>query len=274
MATATARTPSTIELNPRERGPEAHSATSGQSISEIDDVASASLSADSTAADSAVPDGGFGWTIVLGCAVQTFIFYGITSSWGIFQAALVGQDLAGSATLSFVGSVTVTCAAILALAGARVLRLLGSRATSILGILLLAIGQILSGFTTNNIRGLFVTAGFVTGIGNCLCFMVCSVLPNQYFSTKLGLAQGIIKAGGGLGGAALSLGPDAMILRLGASWAFRMLGLMTPAVGLPAAWIVKDRYPVRSASFIEWRLFRDFSFLMVFFAGAVATFAL
>jgi hypothetical protein len=109
---------------------------------------------------------------VLGCAVQTFIFYGITSSWGIFQASLVDQELAGSATLSFVGSVTVTCAAILALAGARILRLLGSRTTSILGILLLATGQIFSVFTTNNVGGLFVTAGLVTGIGNCLCFMV------------------------------------------------------------------------------------------------------
>lgn len=49
---------------------------------------------------------------------------------------------------------------------------------------------------------------------------------------------------------------------------------MALAAGLPAAWIVKDRYPIRPVSFIEWRLFRDFTFLMVFFAGAVATFAL
>ena len=92
---------------------------------------------------------------MLGCAVQTFIFYGITSSWGVFHAALVDQDLAGSATLSFVGSVAISCVAILTLAGARILRLLGSRTTSLLGILLLATRQILSGSTTNNIGGLF-----------------------------------------------------------------------------------------------------------------------
>jgi MFS family permease len=99
-------------------------------------------------------------------------------------------------------------------------------------------------------------------------------VPNQYFSTRLGLAQGLIKAGGGLGGAALSLGLDALIRGLGIPWTFHILGFITLAAGLPAAWIVKDRYPIRSTSFIEWRLFRDFSFLMVFFAGAVATFAL
>ena len=166
---ATTRIPSTIELDrpDGEHGPDTHSRASAQPTSSINDVSTGPSFSDAT-----VPDGGFGWIIVLGCAVQTFIFYGITSSWGIFQAALVDQELASSATLSFVGSVTVTCAAILALAGARILRLLGSRTTSILGILILATGQILSAFTTNNIGGLFMTAGLVTGIGNCLCFMV------------------------------------------------------------------------------------------------------
>jgi nitrate/nitrite transporter NarK len=57
------------------------------------------------------------------------------------------------------------------------------------------------------------------------------IVPNEYFSTKLGLAQGLIKAGGGLGGAALSLGLDAMIQKLGVSWAFRILGAITLAAG-------------------------------------------
>jgi hypothetical protein len=168
MASA-ARIPSTIELDIRdgEQGPDTHSLASAPSIRRTNSAGAAPSFSDAT-----VPDGGLGWIVVLGCAVQTFIFYGITSSWGIFQAALVDQQLAGSATLSFVGSVTVTCATILALAGTRILRLLGSRTTSILGILLLATGQILSGFTMNHIGGLFVTAGFVTGIGNCLCFVV------------------------------------------------------------------------------------------------------
>ena len=168
MATP-ARMPSTVELDMRdgEHDSDTHSPASAQSTSNVSNV-----SASPSFSDATVPDGGFGWIIVLGCAVQTFIFYGITSSWGIFQAALVDQELAGSATLSFVGSVSVTCVTILALAGARILRLLGSRITSILGILLVATGQILSGFTTNNIGGLFMTAGLVTGIGNCLCFMV------------------------------------------------------------------------------------------------------
>lgn len=100
------------------------------------------------------------------------------------------------------------------------------------------------------------------------------MVPNQYFSTRLSLAQGLIKAGGGVRGAAFSLRLDTMIRHLGVPWAFQILGFMALAVGLPAAWIVTDRYPMRPTPFIDWRLFRDSSFLIVFFAGAVATFAL
>jgi hypothetical protein len=76
MAT-TARVPSTIELDIRdgEHDPDTHSLASAQSTSNVNDV-----SATPSFSDATVPDGGFGWIIVLGCAVQTFIFYGITSS--------------------------------------------------------------------------------------------------------------------------------------------------------------------------------------------------
>lgn len=74
MVAATARTSDTVELDTHdaEQDFEIHSVASDQSISRINDAGVASPSAEST-----VPDGGFGWIIVLGCAVQTFIFYGI-----------------------------------------------------------------------------------------------------------------------------------------------------------------------------------------------------
>ncbi len=138
---------------------EARAGSDGEVQSTLSDapaVDSENSAATSRLADSTVPDGGYGWVVVLGCAMLTFLFYGTTSSWGIFQAAFVEQDLASTSTLSFVGSVTVTCTAVLALAGARVLRSLGSRITAIIGVLLLGLGDFLSGFTTDNIGGMFL----------------------------------------------------------------------------------------------------------------------
>jgi MFS family permease len=143
-----------------------------------------------------------------------------------------------------------------------------------LGIGLVGISEIFSSFAVNNVAGLFVTNGAVLGLGMSLCFMTVSVTPAQYFSKKRGLANGIVFAGGGLGGAVTSYGLDSLIQRYGAAWTYRILGIVTLATGLPAAWLIKERSPIRTAGFIEWRLFRDPGFLLVFASGAVATFPL
>ena len=41
---------------------------------------------------------------------------------------------------------------------------------------------------------------------------------------------------------------------------------------LPAAWFVKDRVPPNRSTFIEWSLFNNFRFVVLFLAGGVVTF--
>ncbi|KAJ6554175.1 monocarboxylate permease Mch4 [Mycena capillaripes] len=224
--------------------------------------------------DSQVPDGGYGWAVVFGCAILTWWFVGITYSWGLIQAALVKQGLSSTSTLSFVGSSTAACISGLALINARVIRFLGARRTALLGISLIGLGEILSGFATLNIGALFVTSGAIVGIGTSLCFMVVSVTPAQYFARRRGLANGIVYAGGGLGGAVTSFAIDALIQSLGPAWTFRVIGLVTLVTGIPAAWLIKERTTIRTAGFIDWSLFRDLRFIMLFFAGAIGTFPL
>jgi nitrate/nitrite transporter NarK len=81
---------------------------------------------------------------------------------------------------------------------------------------------------------------------------VVSTTPAQYFHKKRGLANGIVYAGGGLGGTVISFAMDGLIKRLGPDWAFRIIGLMTLVTGLPAAWLIKERAPITRLGFIEW----------------------
>ena len=129
-------------------------------LADSDNVVQASL-----LRDQSVPDGGYGWVIVLACSTIAFWVIGTTYSWGIIQTALVEQHLSSPSTLSFVGSLTIAMISVLALVNARVIRALGARTTALLGITLFGVGEILSGFSTKNIGGLFVTAGFVMGLG-------------------------------------------------------------------------------------------------------------
>ena len=116
-------------------------------------------------ADSTAPEGDYGWVIVVACCSISFWIVGTVYSWGVMQAALFKQGLSSPPTLSWIGSLSFACISFLALVNARVIRLLGARKTALLGVSMLALGEILSGFLTHHVGGLFVTTGVVSGIG-------------------------------------------------------------------------------------------------------------
>jgi MFS family permease len=220
-------------------------------------------------ADSQVPDGGEAWVVISGCAVVTWWFIGTSYCWGILQAALVKEGVSSSSTLAFVGSLATACISFLGILNARVIRKLGTRYSAMLGIFFLGLGEVLSGFSAMSIGGLFATAGVVMGIGiryestyslkYCftllivsLCFMVVSITPAQYFRAKRGIANGIVYAAGGLGGAVISFVMNALLDRVGVQWTFRTIGFMTWATGLPAAYLIKQRVPIPPSAVVDW----------------------
>jgi len=87
---------------------------------------------------------------------------------------------------------------------------------------------------------------------------VISTIAAQYFNKKRGIANGIVYAGGGFGGTVTSFAMDGLIQKLGPAWTFRVIGVVTLATGLPAAWLIKERAPITTTTFIEWSV--SFSF--------------
>jgi hypothetical protein len=122
-------------------------------------------------ADSDVPEGGYGWVVICGCAVLTWWYLGMSYSWGIMQTALVGRGLSTAYNLSFIGSLCVTFCSILALVNARFIRLVGTRYAALIAVTCLGGGAVLSGFCTESIGGLFFTSGVLMGLGTR--FVVC-----------------------------------------------------------------------------------------------------
>jgi MFS family permease len=175
----------------------------------------------------------------------------IRYSWGVIQAALIERNVASPSTLAFVGSVSVACNAAFAIINGRLVRALGARKVAYLGLALMGSGQILSGFSQKSVAGLFITAGLTMGYGVSCCFMVASVLTSQYFSKRRGLANGLVFAGGGLGGAVISLAMSVIVERLGTAWSFRLVGLLMWITGFPMATLIKERAPVHTAAFLD-----------------------
>jgi MFS family permease len=186
------------------------------------------------------------------------------------------DGLASSSTLSFAGGLTSAMISFLAIINSNIIKRFGSKAVLLVGVTILGLGEVLSGWTVNNIGGFFVTVGFVMGVGTSLIFMAsllqsdfsnigkrvdpsylrtqqpCTLLPSQYFSRKRGLAIGIVYSAGGVGGAVLSLVLDALLTKYGPAWTFRILGFITWGACLPACLLIKERPGKRSAAFIEW----------------------
>lgn len=262
-----------LELSDASPGPSA-----GASINNLDDnftpAEPLNIVEASRIADATVPEGGYGWVVIAGCAVLTWWYLGMSYSWGIMQSALVERGLASSSTLSFIGSLCVTFNSILALAHARFIKMVGTRQAALIGITCLGGGTILSGFCTHNVGGLFFTSGVLTGLGTSLCFMLVSVTPAQYFNKKRGLAIGIIYAVGGLGGTVLTLVMNGLIEKVGPAWTFRTMGFLILATGVPAALVIKERVPIKKNAFIDRTLLKDTRFLVLFVAGGLSTFYL
>jgi hypothetical protein len=175
LANNMSRTTTAISDGIELQGPITHShtttskAASPRSIDDLNDnftpaeplnIVEASLIADSN-----VPEGGYGWVVIAGCAVLTWWYLGMSYSWGIMQTALVERGLSTAYTLSFIGSLCVTFNSILALAHARFIRLVGTRQAALIGVTCLGGGTVLSGFCTENVGGLFFTSGVLTGLG-------------------------------------------------------------------------------------------------------------
>ncbi|RNJ60105.1 hypothetical protein D7B24_000302 [Verticillium nonalfalfae] len=239
------------------------------SDSDLDPVLEASRIADST-----VPDGGYGWVVISACAIVGWWFSGVNYSWGVMQGALVERGVGSASVLSFCGALSPALMASLAIINARVVRSLGTRKLALMGIFFVGMSQIGASFVTHSTVGLFFLPGALLGLGMSFCFMAVTVTPAQYFSRKRGLANGIVYAGGGFGAAVLSIATNAMIERYGVEWAFRIIGIVCFSTGFPAAYMIKERIPIQTSGFIDWKLFRQGSFNIIFVAGAIGVFPL
>jgi hypothetical protein len=104
--------------------------------------------------------------------IRSFFYIGTTYAFGVIQSRLTQEGLASSSTLSFAGGLTAACISFFAIINSNIIKRYGSKSVMMVGIIILGLGEILSGWTITNIGGFFVTVGFIMGIGTSLIFMV------------------------------------------------------------------------------------------------------
>ncbi|KAF5695254.1 monocarboxylate transporter 12 [Fusarium denticulatum] len=227
-------------------------------------------------ATSAIPDGGYGWTIVASCFTLLFWINGYTTAWGVLQAAIVQSPRLHTniRTITFVGSLYMACMVAFGLISVRLSREYGIRITSLVATIFFGSGLIITSFTLEHLAGLFCIAGLLVGLSTSLLYTATNTMPTQWFSRKLGTANGIVKAGGGVGATVLPLATQAMIDKVGLQWTFRILGASILVTGIPCAYLLTELRRGPTTSRFDWSQLKSMPFLTLTMSGAVGVFAL
>ncbi|KAI7968930.1 hypothetical protein EIK77_007625 [Talaromyces pinophilus] len=222
-----------------------------------------------------IPDGGYGWTVVFACAIQTFWVNAWVGSWGIYQSNLSQTTLQNisASTLSFVGSLGLALTVALTLVGMRLSRMIGARWAALIGTLLFGASSIVGGLAVNSLAGLFIS-GILYGLGGSIMYTLSNSLPVQWFSTRLGTANGLVKLGGAIGATIMAIVVQLLIERVGISWTFYIMGFMSLATGVPAALLIKERGSSYSEPSVDLSTFRRPPYSYLFMAGAIGVFPL
>ncbi|GAA6058995.1 hypothetical protein JCM10212_001705 [Sporobolomyces blumeae] len=218
------------------------------------------------------------WAQVVGGFALFSVTVGGVYTWGVLQDALVSSGIAPSSTVSWIGSTQATIQALLAILMVRLVASFGARTCAIVGSLCIGLGPLLASFCVHSVVGLALTEGLIFGVGQALIFFASSILPSSYFLRRRNIATGIVYAGGGVGGAVLSIIAGKLLQRLSIAWTLRVLALIFTGTALPAALVIKSRAPRQSfrtkGQIFDLSLLRNPSFLCLLFGTSIAIFPL
>ncbi|CAC5378887.1 unnamed protein product [Mytilus coruscus] len=145
-----------------------------------------------------VPDGGWGWIVLMCSFFVMFMIDGLFGSYGLLLPVLMENLHASPSLTSLAGSVIVGCLLFIAIVACPLIEKFGCRAVAITGALIATLGLVLSSMAVN-IWMFLVTYGVLTGCGMGLMYLPSIVMVNQYFDKKRGIAQSIMSAGSGIG---------------------------------------------------------------------------
>lgn len=179
------------------------------------------------------------------------------------------------ATLSWIGSICVALFFILGPINQLVIEKMGYKYMLATGTILCSAALILASFA-QQVWHVFLTQGVMFGLGASFVSLPCIGAPQQWFSERRGLAVGLSFAGSGVGGLVIANITQAAIGSIGYRWALRIDGIILFVLLSVATCLVRPFGDVKTTGggrkIINWYLFKNPMFTVLFFHGLVTTF--
>ncbi|KAF7410041.1 hypothetical protein HZH68_004422 [Vespula germanica] len=173
-------------------------------ISDFDSAVDLENDLDSTIADKEVskkpriPDGGWGWVVVLASLIISMIADGVSFSFGLLYIEFLKEFGASKAKTAWIGSLFMAVPLLSGPVMSALVDRYGCRKMTIAGGLISGFGFVLSCFS-NTIEVMYLTFGVIAGLGLGLCYVTAVVSIAYWFDKKRTLAVGLGACGTGIG---------------------------------------------------------------------------
>ncbi|XP_020619487.1 monocarboxylate transporter 10-like [Orbicella faveolata] len=170
-----------------------------------------------------VPDGGWGWLVCLAGFIAQFVVLGIQNNTGIIYKALLEEFKQSKGETSWVVSIGLGMMFLFAPVTSALCERVGCRVVAFCGGLLGVLGFVLSSFV-KDVHRLYITFGVLWGVGASMSYLPTLRSLPYWFERRIGLANGIVTAGSGVG--TIAMGPlmQLAVNYLGWAHAARVLG--------------------------------------------------
>lgn len=145
-----------------------------------------------------VPDGGWGWVVVLASLVISMIADGVSFSFGLLYIEFLHEFGASKSKTAWIGSLFMAVPLLSGPIMSALVDRYGCRNMTITGGLISGLGFILSIFS-NTIEVMYLTFGVIAGLGLGLCYVTAVVSIAFWFDKKRTLAVGLGACGTGIG---------------------------------------------------------------------------
>lgn len=145
-----------------------------------------------------IPDGGWGWVVVLSSLVISMIADGISFSFGLLFLEFLKEFGASKSATSWIGSLFMAVPLMSGPICSALVDRYGCRWMTILGGLISGLGFVLSTYC-DTIYLMYLTFGVIAGIGLGLCYVTAVVSIAYWFDKKRTLATSLGACGTGIG---------------------------------------------------------------------------
>ncbi|CAH2980077.1 unnamed protein product [Chilo suppressalis] len=145
-----------------------------------------------------IPDGGWGWVVVMSSFIISMIADGISFSFGLLYIEFLEEFQASKSTTAWIGSLFIAVPLLSGPVMSALVDRYGCRSMTILGGLISTLGFILASVSTT-LEMMMITFGVIAGLGLGLVYVTAVVSIAYWFEKKRNLAVGLGACGTGVG---------------------------------------------------------------------------